>query len=265
MIYAMSDLHGRYDAFLDALKHLEEKGVDFTKDKLVLLGDYIDRGPESRQILEKIIELRQQYGKSQIIALLGNHEVMFKNWLKNSYDYLSLHNGGAATVASFIGDYFYVDGRNLSYDGAGHLVNALYQDKTKDVVGYIHQNFPDVLDFLFNDLELYYEEGDTLFVHAGFNETPTWHWSESSESDMTWTYPAQYGYTPWNKRVVAGHIMTRELHPEYVPQEKEDTIYRNKDHIYIDGAAIDTGKLNILKVDTDNDLYYDAWTDELID
>lgn len=260
-LYCISDIHGSYEAFSRAINFLRnEKNVDFSVDKLVLLGDYVDRGPQSREVLEKIIKMRQEYGKSQIIALLGNHEVMFKNWLKNSYDYLSLHNGGLETILSFIGDYFCLDGKNLVYDGVGHLFNALYQDKTKDVVGYIYQNCSDILDFLFNELELYYEDGNTLFVHAGFDETPGKHWSESSESDIVWMYPAQYGYTPWNKRIVAGHIMTRELHRSTVPKEKVNGIYRNKDHIYIDGAAIITGKVNILMVDTNKDLYYDAWT-----
>ena len=58
--------------------------------------------------------------------------------------------------------------------------------------------------------------------------------------------------------------MTRELHPEGVPQEKEDSIYRNKDHIFIDGAAPITNHINILAYDENGYLYYDAETGEIL-
>ena len=69
-IYAMSDIHGCLDAFLNALSlvDLEDKN-----NKLVLCGDYIHGGGDSYGVVEKIMELKKKY-KSRVIVLMGNHE-----------------------------------------------------------------------------------------------------------------------------------------------------------------------------------------------
>lgn len=72
MIYAMSDIHGSYFEFLDALELVDLSGAN----KLVLLGDYIDGGGDDKQVLDKIIELQNRYGTDKVIALMGNHEEM---------------------------------------------------------------------------------------------------------------------------------------------------------------------------------------------
>lgn len=70
-IYAMSDIHGCLDAFLEALSLVDLSG----ENKLVLLGDYI-HGPDSYGVLDKIMQLQFQYGSDKVIALMGNHEEM---------------------------------------------------------------------------------------------------------------------------------------------------------------------------------------------
>ena len=69
-IYAMSDIHGCIDAFLDALSivDLEDKN-----NKLILCGDYIHGGSNSYGVVEKIMDLKKKY-KSRVIVLMGNHE-----------------------------------------------------------------------------------------------------------------------------------------------------------------------------------------------
>ncbi len=70
-IYAMSDIHGCLDAFEYALSL-----VDFSGDnKLILLGDYI-HGPNDYGVLNKIMQLQNEYGSDKVVALLGNHEDM---------------------------------------------------------------------------------------------------------------------------------------------------------------------------------------------
>lgn len=267
-IYALSDAHGMNKKFDEAIKNILL--VKQPEDKIIILGDNIDRGLGSLQIIQSIMSLQEKYGSDNIVALMGNHEEMFLAWLKDRYNTLSLHNGGTRTVASFIGDAFKIDDINLVYSGNGTFYDCGLNDRTKDVIGYILQNYPKEIEWMKN-LKYFHEEGNTLFVHAGFEETPTWHWTDSSKDDMVWKYPAQMGYTPWNKRVVAGHIMTRKLHPEWVPQEDENNIYRNKDHIYIDGGACSEifglkGQLNILqvKIDGENETYYDFRTGNII-
>ena len=69
-IFAMSDIHGCLDAFLNALSlvDLEDKN-----NKLVLCGDYIHGGSDSYGVVEKIMELKKKY-KSRVVVLMGNHE-----------------------------------------------------------------------------------------------------------------------------------------------------------------------------------------------
>lgn len=268
-IYALSDAHGMNEKFDEAIKDI--LSVKQPKDKIIILGDNIDRGLGSLEIIQSIMSLQEKYGSDNVIALMGNHEEMFLAWLKNRYNTLSLNNGGTRTVASFIGDAFKINDTNLGYDGNGALYDSELKDRTKDVIGYILQNHAKEIKWMKN-LKYFHEEGDTLFVHAGFEETPSLHWTDSSKDDMVWKYPAEMGYTPWNKRVVAGHIMTRELNnPESIPQEKKNNIYRNKDHIYIDGGACSEifgleGQLNILQVKYEDkkETYYDFRTGNII-
>ena len=69
-IFAMSDIHGCLDAFLNALSLID---LEDKNNKLVLCGDYIHGGPDSYGVVEKIMELKKKY-KSRVIVLMGNHE-----------------------------------------------------------------------------------------------------------------------------------------------------------------------------------------------
>lgn len=69
-IYAMSDIHGCLQEFEEALLL-----VDFSGDnKLILLGDYIHSGNDSYGVLDKVMQLQNEYGTEKIVALMGNHE-----------------------------------------------------------------------------------------------------------------------------------------------------------------------------------------------
>ena len=79
-IYALSDIHGCLQEFEAALipviEHLDEPDV-----RLVLLGDYVDGGPNGRGVMDKIMDLQHKYGMDKVIALLGNHD----EWVLNGY------------------------------------------------------------------------------------------------------------------------------------------------------------------------------------
>lgn len=72
MTYVMSDLHGCYDAYMRMLKQIH---FDPQKDKLFILGDVIDRGPDGIKLLNEIMN------SEGIQMLLGNHEYMMLQWL----------------------------------------------------------------------------------------------------------------------------------------------------------------------------------------
>ena len=92
---AIGDIHGCYKAFSTLLDDVSP-GKD---DVVVLLGDYVDRGPDSRRVIELVMELTSD-GKH--IALRGNHEIMMiEARLDDSWLVPWLQYGGDATLASY--------------------------------------------------------------------------------------------------------------------------------------------------------------------
>ena len=74
----IGDVHGEYDALQDLLKHLgyDNEGVHPTGRRLVFVGDLVDRGPNSPQVVEDVMRFVEN-GNAQCI--LGNHEMYFGN------------------------------------------------------------------------------------------------------------------------------------------------------------------------------------------
>lgn len=133
-LFAIGDIHGCFDS----LKELIEQKIQLTpNDKLILLGDYIDRGPKSKEVIDYIIGLKS--GGFDIIPLSGNHEQMLLDaWQEEQMTGLWMMNGGAETLKSF------------GIKAASNLE-------------------PSYIDF-FKSLKLYAEYQNYLFVHAGFND-----------------------------------------------------------------------------------------------
>jgi len=74
MLYAVGDMHGEVEK-LDAL--LGKLSLE-ARDRLVFLGDYVDRGSDSRGVIDRLIALRESH---DCVFLLGNHESMFLDFL----------------------------------------------------------------------------------------------------------------------------------------------------------------------------------------
>ncbi|NOX45529.1 MAG: serine/threonine protein phosphatase [Chlorobi bacterium] len=132
-LFAIGDVHGCFDS----LKYLVETKIQLhKKDKLVLLGDYIDRGDKSKEVVDYIIELKKK--GFDIVPLMGNHEALLLDAYKNEKNISKwIQNGGNETLKSF-------------------EINSI---KNID---------PKYLTF-FKELEYFYLLGEFLFVHAGFN------------------------------------------------------------------------------------------------
>lgn len=95
--FVIGDIHGCYLEFSELLNKING---DFRTDRLILLGDTIDRGPRSLDVVRKLIELQQSFGSRQIILLRGNHEQMAVDYFRHG-DRLWDYNGNEATIASF--------------------------------------------------------------------------------------------------------------------------------------------------------------------
>ena len=99
MLYAIGDIHGELEKLeeLLALLPLAEG------DELVFLGDYVDRGPDARGVVERLVEFAEHW---PCHFLLGNHESMFLDflgWTDDAYfgGDAFLLNGGDRTLASY--------------------------------------------------------------------------------------------------------------------------------------------------------------------
>jgi serine/threonine protein phosphatase 1 len=143
MLYAVGDIHGEL-AKLNAL--LADLPLT-AGDRLVFLGDYIDRGADSAGVVSRLLDLSRHH---PCRFLLGNHESMF-------LDFLGWHGANY-----FGGDAFLMNGG----------------DRTLASYGYFAQEEPDVAKFelppahqrFYEQLALSHREGDYLFVHAGLGE-----------------------------------------------------------------------------------------------
>jgi len=120
---------------------------------------------------------------------------------------------------------------------------------------YDNENADDLYISWLSSLPRYYTEGNTIFVHAGIDETvgDMWEW-ETSDDIYTAKYPAETGRIEGlDMKVVAGHVYTSEISGD---STFNDIYYDGENHIYIDGDVLSTGVIPVLMVDTDTDSYY---------
>lgn len=165
-LLAIGDIHGCL-AQLTALLDLVAPTAD---DRLVFLGDYIDRGPDSAGVIDCLLRLRQQF--SQTVFLRGNHEQMFSDFLAGRDSLRFLLNGGEQTLRSYLnGDRWPIPPE--------------------------HRRF---LDGLAN----FHSEDDFIFVHAGLR--PKVAIAEQSVDDLLWIRQEFLAAEEdWEKTVVFGH------------------------------------------------------------
>jgi Calcineurin-like phosphoesterase len=97
--YAIADLHGRVDLLDLAIAAIDRHAAGATA-RIVTLGDYVDRGPDSRAVIERLMNFRSP--TQQLIALKGNHEAMMWEACNNLLELERwLELGGDATLASY--------------------------------------------------------------------------------------------------------------------------------------------------------------------
>lgn len=151
-VYAIGDIHGRAD-LLDELHDLIARdAADWDGDRVIVyLGDYIDRGMRSREVLDSLVH--QPLSGFRSIHLIGNHEAVLLQFLQDAEiarDWLKF--GGDTTLASY---------------GVRLPRGELSIDLLLDAKATLQQNMPpEHLAFL-RGLRLNYWIGDYMFVHAG--------------------------------------------------------------------------------------------------
>jgi serine/threonine protein phosphatase 1 len=177
LTFAVGDIHGQKDKLLSLLAHVED--CTEGKPRLVFIGDYIDRGPDSSGVIDVLICLQQSC--KEVICLRGNHEAALLEVLEGGPLYQFLLMGGDATLASY---------------GV---------QKVRDIPA-AH------LEWM-KGLPYYYEDDQRLFVHAGVDFGRPLH--EQSENDLLWIRePFLSDQRQYNRLVVHGHTPQHSFKPE---------------------------------------------------
>lgn len=161
-LLAVGDIHG----CLAPLRRLLHLVAPKPQDTIVFLGDYVDRGPDSRGVIDFLLKFAHLF--PQTVFLKGNHEAMFLDYLQGGPKSPFLQNGGISTLASY----------------------------TQGVP-------PEHLEFL-RKLLLYHQTESHIFVHAGLRpERPL---TEQREEDLLWIREEfLHSNYDWGKTIVFGH------------------------------------------------------------
>ncbi len=197
LVYAVGDIHGRLDLLRRLIADIVANAAMANKDTrpvIVFLGDYVDRGPHSRGVIDQILQLA---GASdfEIRSLLGNHEQAMLWFLKDAKTGRGwTAHGGAETLASYGVAPPQAQADDKAWEAARQALEAALPAQH--------------LAFL-RGLELYLEIGDYLFVHAGIK--PGVPLEKQSQRDLLWIRDdfLNASYTG-DKVVVHGHTPAPE-------------------------------------------------------
>lgn len=219
----ISDIHGCLDTFNQLLK-LVQYAPD--RDRLVLLGDYVDRGPRSKDVVEQVLHMTSELN---VIALRGNHDQRFVDWVLSSDSELHakfVEHGGIPTLQSYCGT-----------EWSGIEWN---EEELQRVKEWIRSRYAAHLELL-SALPLFYEDERHIYVHAGLNPAYP-QWKEQPQRDFMWIRDAFYNKpTVVDKTVVFGHTLTMEI-------QDQSGIWFGRDKIGVDGGCAYGMQLNALEI-----------------
>jgi serine/threonine protein phosphatase 1 len=226
LIYAIGDVHGRYDLLKDVLELVLADWKDRAPGRrplLIFCGDYVDRGPQSAEVIEGLIWL-QRRGDIQACFLKGNHEQALMRFLDNPLDAAGwLRFGGVETLESY----------GVRAPRPGDPADCL---RARDL---LLQRMPSSHLRFVERLELMLVVGDYAFVHAGVQ--PGTDLRGQREEDLLWIRQAFLDDEgPFEKVIVHGHSWIDDrpqLHPH---------------RIGIDTGAYSTGVLTAVRLDGDD-------------
>ncbi len=209
MRYAIADIHGCSKTFRALLEKIRIKPAD----QLYLLGDYIDRGPDSKGVLDMIMNLN-----CHVLALRGNHEDV---WLK--------------TADSGIG--------RKSYAHYNHWMEGGILARIKSFEG------TDSLPYLvfLDNLPFYHELDDYLLVHAEFDFSLPDPFGKMGEESMLWgrgkpytgTKPVVCGHTPLRLDKIIAGLKTNRINID------SGCCFRQEGYHHLLAYSLDDGRLHI--------------------
>ena len=224
-VYAVGDVHGRADLLPQLFSEIDVdlKAHPAPRAMQIFLGDYVDRGPDSRGVLDLLIARSQRH---ETIFLKGNHEVLLEEFLRNPESFATWrHVGGIETLLSY--------GVRPSFNPHAPERTMLAQ-RFADVLPPAHRQF-------FANLTRSFSCGDFFFVHAGVR--PGVPLSQQRDDDLFWIRDEFLdSKEKFGKIIVHGHnpVTDVEFH---------------SNRINIDTGAFVTGRLSCLRIESDEALF----------
>ena len=218
-VYAIGDIHG-YSNLLESLaREIEADLQRHRPDQAVavFLGDYVDRGPDSAGVIERLVHGRFP---TPIVTLRGNHEDMMMRALAYAGDMEHwCYSGGIETMASY--------GTDITNAAHGRGLGKVRRD--------FLDRFPEAHHAFLAQTKLFYAVGDYFFVHAGVR--PGVPLDRQLDTDLLWIrdefFRSDYDF---GKVIVHGHTPRR--HPESEPRR-----------INVDTGAFQTGVLTCVALE----------------
>jgi len=205
--FVIGDIHGE----IDHLRRLVAKMPDVgAQDTLVFLGDYVDRGPDSRAVVNAVRGLDRDTG-CQVVCLRGNHEDAWLRVIDEGWPSFVLPPGNGC-IAAF-----------NAYRGAEAGAQLGGPEYESLLTG---RFFPAEVVAWFRSLPHWYEDEHAIYVHAGLSTDAEGRFVHPRDTDtpstLLWTRTAAFFRDYRGKRVVVGHTHTMDLPPELSTHTVDD-------------------------------------------
>lgn len=227
--FAIGDIHGDLAALDRLFTRLPAVTAD---DTLVFLGDYVDRGPDSKGVIDRVRAIVAE-SPAKVITLRGNHEDMWLDCARspNLGFLLPRGNGCVNMFRSFTGAPPLVEGEEIGLEELERMIEVKVWLPA------------DVRAFM-EETTLWYEDEHAIYVHAGLQgEDRDWkHPSQSAPKNLMWMREPDFFSGYHGKRLIFGHTPTRDLDP---PTEG---VWRRGDLIGIDTGAGKGGYLSAIEL-----------------
>jgi diadenosine tetraphosphatase ApaH/serine/threonine PP2A family protein phosphatase len=182
LTFAIGDIHGCHHALLELLALCRDHAQG-QAHRFVFIGDYVDRGPDSRAVIAALRDLERR-APGNVVCLMGNHEDLMLDAIDSGDPTWWLNNGGGQTL--------------LSYG-------------MRDPAGLP----PDDIAWV-RSLRLSFDDGKRLFVHAGVD--PDLPLDRQSREALLWIRgPFHRATKDYGRLIVHGHTPTRDARPEIRP------------------------------------------------
>lgn len=206
--FVIGDIHGMIKELDAMLKHWKRG-----EERLIFVGDYVDRGDDSQATLYAVHELSR---RSDVVCLRGNHEEMLLAYLLNPTEKTR---------------HYYINGGNVTVSQLLKIpVEEVTPEKMVTLAQEVAQEYPWLIHWL-KQRPYYTEFGDFIIVHAGVDLSLS-DWKDTKPYDFVWLRDAFHeGENTTGRKIIFGHTPTRNLHDS-------STMWVSDGKYGIDGGAV---------------------------